>query len=194
MCLRVESILRRIIPFCRQSCSTFNCAPAGVGDNSDTARQFNNRTNASNGTGRIFLHPLHFRAVPRRPFEGCVQHAGNFDVDAVTRLAGNDVVAVDAWCALPNNFEILLIFQRRVLGYRQLRGISDQFSVVQTPPARRVNDRAARSGATIAIDFPACRRSGSEHLARGRSRLPQRLPTAANAIAHAGAEVGTGPR
>src|SRR5437867_6552481 len=112
-----------------------------------------------------------------------MQHSRNPDVDAIARLATDDVVAIDARCSLPDDFKIARLFQWRVFRQRQFGSSRGESAVLKAAAGRSMNDGAMGSYATGAIDFPVRRRCGSEHLASGRSGLSQGFPTAPQAIA-----------
>ena len=185
----IERVRRGVIPLYGQRRAAFDRCPCCVGDHRDPFRNFYDGADAMNRACFLFLHAFRFRTGERRALERSVEHARNFDINAVTRLAAHDVAAVNARGALTDNFIIAWVFQRRMFRQRQPRGVGDQIAIAKPAAAGRVNDEAVRSRARRAIHFPTRRRCHGEHLTGSRSGPAQRSPAVSDAIAAACSDI-----
>ena len=102
------------------------------------------------------------------------------------KLLGNSLARLD----VAEQLEGLRILERDAGGHRQRRGFVYQRAVLQSAPARLMNDFAFIGRAGVLGNAPRLRRRLDEHRARGRAGLAQHLPHAAHAVA-AGSELLT---
>src|SRR5262245_21725206 len=118
MSVRIESVFWRLTPFYRERGAAFDRRPGRIGNDSDSTRQFDNRSHTANSPSFIFLKALQFRARERRPLERRVRHSRDLDINPITRFATDNVGSIDPRGAVTYDFEIARVLQRRIL--RQL--------------------------------------------------------------------------
>ena len=113
------------------------------------------------------------RAEHRRLLVDGVQHAGQREVDAEDRLAGDDVGRVDALHRLADDLVVLRILQRdrRQRRHRQLRGGGRQLAVARRAvAARRASRGPTRVVSSVGRHAPLLRGRGDQHLTARRRR------------------------
>ena len=109
--------------------------------------------------------------------EDGVEHAGNDDIDAEQRLAGHDLLVVDARRRLADDPEALRVLERHAgeIRRRQQGGLRGQFAIAKRTPARRMMDDARFGDAFGRRHAPALRGGGHQHLPPGGADAAQRI-------------------
>ncbi len=117
-----------------------------------------------------------------------VEHAGQRDIDAEERLAGDDGGGVDAGLRLADDGVVLRVFERDLVEDRagERGGFGGELSVGGGFAGGFVQDAAGLGGALGEGDGPDCRGRGYEHLAAGRAYAAERIPGLGSGRAAAG--------
>src|SRR5215472_3006457 len=107
-----------------------------------------------------------------------VQHAGNFEVDAVERLSRDDGGIVDAWGAATDDFVILGVFELDgfEIGRRKGGGFFGKRTIGERTLGWLMDDAAGGSDALGFSDRPGLRRGCDKHLTARGADAAKRVP------------------
>ena len=119
-----------------------------------------------------------FAGKDRALFDGGVKHAGQRDIDAEERLAGDDLGGVHSGLGLADDAVVLGVFEgdRVEDRAREGGGFGGEFSVGGCFAGGFVEDTAGIGGAFRSGDRPGDGGCGHQHLAAGCSYAAERLP------------------
>src|SRR5262249_17327857 len=137
--------------------------------------------------GRV--EALHFAAIDGAGLDRGVEHAGQFDVDAVDGLARDLVVRVEPFDALADDLPILRVLERDLSRRLNLGGGFRHLAVGGGAAGRLVRDHAVRRAHLGYRHFPLIGSGLLEHLAGHRTAFADELVRLANSAAASGEEV-----
>src|SRR5262249_28825491 len=135
------------------------------------------------------IEALHFATIDRAGLDRGVEHAGQFDIDAVDGLAGDLVVRVEPFDALADDLPILGVFELDLSRRFNLRGGFRHLAEGGGAAGRLVRDHAVRRAAFGGWNFPLVGGGLDQHLAGHRAAFADELVRLANAAAAGGEEV-----
>ena len=172
--------------------------PPGVGDDGNAAMEAEEVGSAVNGEGVadaglgfdfVEIGAEKFTCIDGAFFVDGIQHAGNFEVDAVERFSGDDGRVVDAVNRLADDFVIFGILELDGFEIRcgKCSGFFRERAVSEGAVREGMDDAAGGSLAFGFRDGPGLRGGGDEHLAAGGANTAKRIPVDGSGGAASGA-------
>src|SRR5262249_51448292 len=135
------------------------------------------------------VEAFHFAAVHWAGLDRGIKHAGEFDVDAVNRFAGNLVLRIGALDALADDLPVLRVLELALSRRLDLDGGFRLRDAARGGAGGLVRDRAVRCDALRGWTFPLIGGGLDQHLAGHRAAFADELVRLANAAAAGGEEV-----
>ncbi len=191
---RVVRRVGPVVPIELQGFASLDRGPGVGGDHGDAAlrvelrrrrraRDLHHFLDAGDFHRRRGVEAAELAAMHRRARDDGVLHAGQAHVDAVLRLAGDDVEAVDDRRTLADVAELLRPLQRELLDrrHRHRGGFHRQLAVAELLARGLVHDLVHVGLDFFHVDAPALGGGGLEHHARGGADFAHRLHEVARA-------------
>ena len=180
--LRVVRRVRPVVPLDDERLAPLERGPGVVGDDRDAAERLELRGRLELGHADDLAHARHGQrlrvvealdaaADDRRPRDHRRQHAGQPDVGAVGRLAGDEGGAVDERqrAAALHELGVRPQLDRLCVGHGQRRGGLGQLAEAGLLPRRGIVHRVVVDDQALGRNAPASRGRGAQHAARGRA-------------------------
>jgi len=159
--------------------------PPGVGDDRDAVGDLHHVDHTGHRSGLGGIETFDRAADHRAHLDRRVDHARQLHVDAEFGRAVDLGRRVEPLSALADDGEVFRVFQRDLLGHRQLRGGRGE-RAVSGRFALGAQHHAVLGAQRRAIDFPLVGRGGDQHLAHLCAGQTQLFP----AVAHRGRAAG----
>ena len=150
----------------------------GVGGGLDGAVDDQHLADSRHLLDLVDVRGFDFAGKDRALLDRRVKHAGQRDIDAEQRLAGDDRGGVDSLLGLANDAIVFRVLKGDAVEdrARERSGFGGELSVGGFFARGLVEDTAGIGGAFRCGDRPGDGSGGHQHLAAGRSYAAQRLP------------------
>ncbi len=208
LCADASGIERRglaLVPYDFQGATPLDRLPVRVGHDGHAGRasrrplaalphpgrrcELHHRPHTGHGTRFLCVDPLQPAAQHRGSLDRGDEHARHLHIDAEDGAAIHLDGCVEPRHSRADDPEGLGLLERDVGRHRERRRPGGECSVRETPAGRHVDDCAPLGTACGGLDVPGLRGGSDEHLARGRARLAQRVPGAADRVRATGAHL-----
>ena len=157
-----------------------------IGHHRDPVAQVENVADTGRGERRRRVDCGDRAAPHRRPLHRGVEHPREPHVESEGDLPRYDLVGISAGDGATDEAPVTGALERHVAGDREGGRFVRQVTVLHSPSAAELDDRAALGAALRGGDAPAFRGDRDQQRAGRGSRLPERLPRLAHRAAPAG--------
>ena len=178
------------IPNDRQSLKCGLGMPPGIGNDRDGAvADFHDLLDALHVRDFGFVEAFHLAAEHRAILDRGMEHSRQFDIDAVSHLAGGLVSGIEAFDVFADELPVLRILQLDV-GWRvEPSGGFDHLAKGRRASRRRVRDHAVGGAAFRSRYIPFIRSRLDQHHARGGATLAHIFLRGSDAAAAGGGKL-----